>query len=270
MTDRRLTTLVLAGFLVGLPSVAAEPREAEQKQAESEKRPAEAGKETPNQQDQKLDATTAALLRRSNEAFTAGDYALALPMLKKLREYYKDQPDRLGPINERIRVCQKNLGQPVDGAADSQAASTGRPANGAPTGEQRKAHTPPKPGELRAMTIQALGNFEYDQEKGGNIPPDVQALTGAKVRLNGYMIPMDQADKITKFALVPDLFACCFGQPPQIQHSVTAVCPPGKAVNYYPEEIIIEGTLKVEEKKEDGFILSVFEVDVSSVKPAPK
>jgi hypothetical protein len=223
----------------------------------------------------KLDAQTAALMRRANEAFTAGDYAIALPLLKKVREFYKDQPDKLGPIDERIRVCQKNLGEP----ADAQSAATDRPdapaaaaaaAAAAPSNEQRKAHAAPKPGEVRPLTIKDLGNFQYDQEKGGNIPADVKALAGMKVRLNGFMIPMDQADKITKFALVPDLFACCFGQPPQIQHSVTVTCPPGKAVNYYPEEIWVEGTLKVDEKKEDGFILSIFEVDVSSVKPAPK
>ena len=41
-------------------------------------------------------------------------------------------------------------------------------------------------------------------------------------------------------------------------------------MSYYPDEIIVEGTLKVEEKKEDGFIVSIFEMDVNSVKPAGK
>jgi hypothetical protein len=36
------------------------------------------------------------------------------------------------------------------------------------------------------------------------------------------MIPIDQAENITSFALVPSLFACCFGQPPQVQHTVFA------------------------------------------------
>ena len=112
------------------------------------------------------------------------------------------------------------------------------------------------------MTIQELGNFEYDQEKGGNIPKDVKALTGTTVRLSGYMIPLDQADKIKQFVLVPDLFACCFGQPPQVQHSIIVTCPEGKAVSYFPEQIQVEGKLKVEEKKDDGFIVSIFEVDV--------
>lgn len=265
---------VLMGLLFALPAGAGEvdKKAGADKSADARKAEDAPRQDAPKREEPKLDATTAALMRRANEAFTAGDYAVALPLLKKVREFYKDQPDKLGPIDERIRVCQKNLNEPVDAqsvATDRANAPAAAPAD-PPSNEQRKAHAAPKAGELRPMTIKDLGNFQYDQEKGGNIPADVKALSGMKVRLNGFMIPMDQADKITKFALVPDLFSCCFGQPPQIQHSVTVVCPPGKAVNYYPEEIWVEGALKVEEKKEDGFILSIFEVDVTSVKPAPK
>ena len=67
----------------------------------------------------------------------------------------------------------------------------------------------------------------------------MQALSGAKVKVRGFMIPMDQAENVTQFALVPDLFACCFGQPPQVQHTVIANCPPGKAVSYYPDELVV-------------------------------
>jgi hypothetical protein len=118
--------------------------------------------------------------------------------------------------------------------------------------------------------MKELGNFDYDADKGGNIPDDVKRLTGAKVRVQGFMIPLDQADNISHFSLVPSLFACCFGQPPQIQHQIVVHTPKGKAVGYYPDEIICEGTLKVDEKKDDGYIVSVFEMDVQSVKPAAK
>jgi hypothetical protein len=157
-------------------------------------------------------------------------------------------------------------------AKDAPAAGpTTKPAQaGPPSDEQRKPHKKPKDGEVYALKIQELGNFQFDQEKGGNIPKDVKDLTGSVVRLTGFMIPLDQADKIKQFVLVPDLFACCFGQPPQVQHSIIVACPPGKAVSYFPEQIQVEGKLKVEEKKDDGFIVSIFEVTCTSVKPAAK
>ena len=120
------------------------------------------------------------------------------------------------------------------------------------------------------MPIKELGNFEFDAEHGSPIPADVKALNGATIRLHGFMIPMDSAESISKFALVPSLFACCFGQPPQIQHTIVVDCPKGKAVSYYPDEIIVEGKLAVDVKKDDGFIVSIFEIETSSVKPAAK
>jgi hypothetical protein len=204
----------------------------------------------------------AALEIRANQEFSRGQYALALPMLRKLAEMTKDQPDALGPIEEKIRVCEKNLGN----AAPLDTAALATPSLNA----SRKPHAPPQSGQVLEMPIKELGNFDFDAAKGGNIPKDVQALSGSKVRFRGYMIPMDQAANITQFALVPDLFACCFGQPPQLQHTIVANCPKGKAVSYYPDEITVEGTLKVAEKKDEGFIVSIFELDVSSVKPSPK
>jgi hypothetical protein len=83
------------------------------------------------------------------------------------------------------------------------------------------------------------------------------------------MIPMDQAENITQFALVPSLFSCCFGQPPQIQHTIVVNCPKGKAVSYCPDEIFVEGDLKVDEKRDDGYVVSIFELTAKSVKPVP-
>jgi hypothetical protein len=205
---------------------------------------------------------------RAEQAFNAAQYAVALPLLQKLETQYKENPDKLAPVQEQIRVCQKNIAMAqatvqvapaAPGAADPEMSA-----------EKRTPHPAPKAGETVAMTIKQLGNFEYDADKGGNIPADVKALAGASIKLNGFMIPMDQAENITQFALVPSLFACCFGQPPQIQHTIIVNCPKGKAVAYFPDEINVEGKLKVEEKKEDGFIVSIFEIECSSVKPVAK
>ena len=46
--------------------------------------------------------------------------------------------------------------------------------------------------------------------------------------------------------------------------------PKGKAVGYFPDEIVVEGILVVNEKKEDGLIISVFEANCISVKAMAK
>jgi len=218
----------------------------------------------------------AALELRATQAFNKGDYNVALPMLKKLATDLKDQnsqTDKLGMIQEQIRVCEKNQNQPVQVASAVTSVGSSSPAGGVVTpapAADRKPHPAVKPGEVLDIAIKDLGNFEFDPENGSPIPDDVKALNGCTVRLHGYMIPMDQAENISKFALVPSLFNCCFGQPPQIQHTIVVTCPKGKAVNYYPDEIIVEGKLTVDVVKDDGFIVGIFSVETTSVKPAPK
>lgn len=207
--------------------------------------------------------STATIEVRANAAFDKGDYATALPLLMIVAKQSQDQKDKLGPIQERIRVCQTNLTK--NAPADTATADKTKTSP-----EQRKPHVRPKDGEAFVIGAKELGNFEYDAEKGGNLPSDVVKLTGVKIRTHGFMIPLDQADNITEFALVPSLFACCFGQPPQVQHTLVVHAPKGKAVSYFPDEIVVEGTLKVQEKKEDGLVVSVFEIDCQSVKPAAK
>jgi len=211
-----------------------------------------------------------AMQLRAQTAFDKGDYATALPLFMNVEKKLTDggaKADKLGPIQEKIRVCKKNLLK--DPPKDLQSFLGQKPQDNV-TPEKRKPHVRPKDGQVLEVAIKDLGNFEYDAEKGGNLPEDVKALNGAKVRTHGFMIPLDQADNITEFALVPSLFACCFGQPPQVQHTMVVHTPKGKAVGYFPDEIVVEGTLKVDEKKEDGLIISVFEVDCLSVKPMAK
>jgi hypothetical protein len=240
-------------------------------------------------------SSTSDVEMRGVEELNRGNYSAALPMLQRVASQLQGQPDRLSTIEEDIRVCQRNLAlstssNTVLASADI---SPGRPAPLASTdapatqpaaasansnglvpgglgGTMRTPHPKPTPGVVQEMQIKDLGNFDYDAEKGGNLPADVLAMDGSQIRLPGFMIPMDQAESITRFALVPSLFSCCYGQPPQIQHTIVVNIPKGKAVNYYPDQIIVQGTLHVREKKEDGFIVSIFDIDTSSVKPAPK
>src|SRR5690348_9635535 len=53
--------------------------------------------------------STAQVEIRANQAFNRGEYATALPLFQKLADTFKDQPTRLGSIQEKIRVCEKAI-----------------------------------------------------------------------------------------------------------------------------------------------------------------
>lgn len=194
------------------------------------------------------------LEREALRAFENGDYATALPLLKDLSVRLRNTPEKVAPVLEKVRVCEANLAtQPIEGVD-------------AP----RVPHAKPVGGEVLELALQKLGNFTYDAEKGGGIPDDVVALNGSTVRLHGYMIPIDQSERVTKFVLVADLFACCFGQPPQLQHTAVVLCPEGKSVQYYPEEINVTGEIHVAEVRDEGYVTHIFEIKATSIRPVPK
>jgi hypothetical protein len=204
---------------------------------------------------------------QANEDMGRNDYASALPLLQKVSELLADQPDQLGPILEQIRVCRHQmLNPPVKPGAAAAQQSVAVAVDGGP----RHIHPAPVAGQTIEMPIKELGNFDYDANVGGNIPADVLRMDGCHFKTTGYMIPLDQAESISEFALVPSLFACCFGQPPQIQHTIVVHCPKSKALSYFPDELIVEGTLHVKEVKDGGFIVSIYQLDASSVRVAPQ
>lgn len=192
------------------------------------------------------------LSEQSAVAFEAGDYATALPLLKELAVRLRNEPAKVAPILEQIRVCEANVAQTIviEGI-------------NAP----RVPHARPADGAKYEVELQKLGNFAYDPD-ARIIPDDVRGLEGATVRVKGFMQLISESETITRFQLVPDRFACCFGQPPQIQHTAMVVCPPGKSVRYFPEQVWVEGTLKVGEKSEEGFVLAIFEITATSIRPA--
>lgn len=207
--------------------------------------------------------TAGELQLRANEDMARSDFASALPLLQKVAALETDQPDQLGPVMEQIRICRRQLANNVQPAPAQSVVQ-------AVDGGTRKIHVRPVEGAVLEMPIKELGNFDYDADNGGNIPGDVKSLDGCQFRTHGFMVPLDQAERITRFALVPSLFACCFGQPPQIQHTIVVQCPAGKALSYFPDELTVEGTLHVSEQRDGGFIVSIFQMDAASVRPAAK
>src|SRR5438874_13148990 len=109
---------------------------------------------------------SAALELRATEALNRGDYASALAILKKLAADDKDQPQKLGSINEQIRVCERNLAKVAVAPAPAPVAQSAQGGTIPTSPETRKPHPAPKPAEMLEMSIKELGKFDYDAEKG--------------------------------------------------------------------------------------------------------
>jgi hypothetical protein len=210
---------------------------------------------------------TAAMVAKADTAFAAGDYLTAAPLYGLLKDRVTD-PQKKAAIEERLRFIQRQMEAmkaqglvPATQPADAASA-------GIATGSNRTPHKRPESGKPLEMTLHELGNFDFDENLDTAVPADVQALSGVTVKLPGQMMPLDQVGKVTRFILVNDLMSCCFGQAPKVQQIVYVELPKDKWIEPTSERISVEGKLTVRIKKEDGYVVSLFEVEPSSIKLA--
>lgn len=221
-------------------------------------------------------------------AYTSGHYAQAVPLLKQWAQTMTPAKDgaNMGKVLTYLADAEaksKGITAPVGGltvTTTSPSVATTSPTTqdaiaaivppgtlmDPTTGKPRIPHPAPLSDQLLAMTIKELGNFDFDPTTDADIPADVKALDGTRVRLRGFMIPLTQAENITDFALVPSLVGCCFGQPPGVQHTITCKTAKGMVVAYTVDEVNVEGTLKIEVKRDQGYTYSLFNLEVNSVK----
>jgi hypothetical protein len=118
---------------------------------------------------------------------------------------------------------------------------------------------------IRTLDLAAPG-FQFDDLDGklADIPAKVRRLDGQTISVEGYMIPMDQAEDISRFALVPQLWEFD-RQPPKLPQIVVATANPGFSMKYTPDPIQITGKLHVRVKMDEQFIASIFDMDVEHV-----
>jgi hypothetical protein len=212
----------------------------------------------PPRSDSGVDVNTPDVEWAAIDAFNRGEYGKAVPLLQEASYALRDSPARRGALLRMLRQAQSALPTTTGGGPATRPSTT-----------QRTPHAPPAPGQIREMTIRDLGNFNYDTT-GGVIPEDVRRLSGSRVRLSGYMMPLTEATKVRQFDLMPSLSSCCFNQPPGVEHVVRVTCDRGAAIEYSPDVVVVEGTLTVGEQREDGIVVSLYQVQATKVTPQGK
>jgi hypothetical protein len=117
------------------------------------------------------------------------------------------------------------------------------------------------------LDMQAFGAFPFDNAHGvlRDIPESVRRKDGKRVTIEGWMIPMDQADRITEFAVVPELGEG--SPPPPIQQIVIVKMPSGTWTPYYVEQVAVQGVLHVGVETDQGYITDIFSLTANSVVP---
>lgn len=135
---------------------------------------------------------------------------------------------------------------------------------------ERKVATMVAEGKLpvRPLSFAQLSNWDYTDGLVG-MPQDVQALNGTTVTFVGFMLPIDEVRDITQFLLVESLWTCCYGTPPTIHQIVRCRMPAGQTTDYSFDPLLLTGTLTVSPTVEDGYVVDIFQLQLTTITPLP-
>ena len=99
------------------------------------------------------------------------------------------------------------------------------------------------------------------------LTPKIEALSGERIRIRGYMFPTSLPRGIKEFVLVRDNMECCFGPGAALFDCILVRMTPGKTAEFSIRPIAVEGTFRVEEfAGSDGRPLAIYQMTGDAVK----
>ena len=140
-----------------------------------------------------------------------------------------------------------------------------------------------KAGEFEEVSFNVLSGFKYEEpipqegekpedvekrRQADQIPGNVKALDGKKAVVQGWMVPMEvnEDGSVKSFVLVKTQPQCCFGDMQAMNEWIDVVMQPGHNAQFNVDlPIKVYGQLEVGEKKQDGFVLSIYRMQAQRV-----
>jgi len=135
----------------------------------------------------------------------------------------------------------------------------------------------PKPG-AKTVVLSRAGDKQYDKTfddirfemtvgdkfQRSMLTKDIEALSGQKIRIRGYILPTPQKHGIRQFVLVRDNQECCFGPGAALYDCILVEMKKGATADFTIYPIAVEGTFNVREFAVDGKHLAIYQMDGES------
>ncbi len=125
-------------------------------------------------------------------------------------------------------------------------------------------------GDYQSVKFDVLAGFDYGEPRGplgvdlsGSpreiIPADVTALSGRRVSVSGFMLPLDfDGEGVTEFLLNANYDMCYFGAPTRPNDFVVVRMREGRRTRFVHTPVIVFGTLQVGEERKGERVVSIY------------
>jgi hypothetical protein len=158
--------------------------------------------------------------------------------------------------------------QPLSPPASVSASSTTATNPATDPGRSARLTLPARPQGIREITFDTvkLNMKKEDPFTRSLITPAVAKLDGNRVRIRGFILPPFQQTGLTRFVLVRDNMACCFGPGAAIYDSMVVDLKPGMTIDYQVSPVAVVGTFNIREVEGiAGRPISIYHVTAEKV-----
>lgn len=122
--------------------------------------------------------------------------------------------------------------------------------------------TTPLASEPERISFETLSDFEYVE--GEELPSSVTKYDTEEVTLRGFMRrEVSGTGEVSTFMLIND--ACGCEGTPKMNEIVFCTMPDGETTKIHTSTVSVSGTLYVGEREEDGFVVSIYDMDVDKI-----
>ncbi len=97
--------------------------------------------------------------------------------------------------------------------------------------------------------------------KRDQVPAWVRFYEGKRVALTGYMLPLQVERGLAKrFIMMRDITTCCYGATPNMNDYAIATMKGDGVTATQDVPVVLVGTLHIEEKYDNGYVTSLYEI----------
>jgi hypothetical protein len=121
-------------------------------------------------------------------------------------------------------------------------------------------------GKEMPLTFASLMKWEYDAKKNSSPPESVKTLDGRKIRIIGFMYPLQEGANIQKFSLLRSTQTCCYGPKPQYnQYIFVEMVKPTQFRRL--DAVSCVGIFRIDPSPDEGFIYRMEGISCQAVAP---
>ncbi len=111
-------------------------------------------------------------------------------------------------------------------------------------------------GKTLNLTFSRLMTWHYDAADNTPPPEKIAKLDGRKVKLTGFMYPLQQGESIQYFCLLRTTQTCCYGPRPQFNQYVFVEME-APTEFYRLDPVACVGKIRVEPMPDEGYIYRI-------------